>query len=94
MADPCRGEFINLVEDDIKAVNLNLNIKDIQSLSKQALKKQLKSTIKKAAFKHLNKLKNQHSKVKNISYTELNLHCNPILKVILLLMRRLNCYLG
>ena len=50
-----------------------MNIKDIQSLSKQALKKQLKSTIKKAAFKHLNKLKNQHSKVKNISYTELAL---------------------
>lgn len=78
MADPCRGDFVNLVKDDIKAVNLDLNFDDIKSLSKQVLKKQLKSKIKKTAFKHLNKLKSQHSKVRHMSYTELVLQ--PYLK--------------
>jgi len=71
IADPCRGDFVKLVEDDIKSVNIDLNFDQIQTLSKQMLKKLLKSNIKKAAFTHLNKLKSQHSKVKHISYNEL-----------------------
>ena len=67
-----------MTTDDIKAVNLDFNFDDIQNLSKQVLKKQLKSKIKKTAFKHLNKLKSQHSKVRHMSYTELVLQ--PYLK--------------
>ena len=73
MADPCRGDFVKLVEDDIMSVNLDLNFDQIQNLSKHSLKKLLKSTVKKEAFKHLSKLKSQHSKVKNVSYSELAL---------------------
>ena len=71
MADPCRGDFVKL--DDIKSVNLELNFYQIQNLSNQGLNKWLRSTIKREAFKHSSKLKSQHSKVKNVSYSELTL---------------------
>ena len=65
---PCPGDFVNLVEADMKMANLNMNYKEIESVSTEGFKKIVKMKIKDAALKHLKDLQSTHSKIKHITY--------------------------
>ena len=67
--DPYNGDFFQLVENDCK--NLSIDINNIENQSKQTLKKLVKQKAREAALKQLLEMKNKHSKVSNLKYSDL-----------------------
>ena len=76
--DPSDGDFAQLVRDDFEMVEEILDMNMIEHTSEEQFKASVKANIRKAAIKHLNQLKESHSKVKHISYEELKIQ--PYLK--------------
>ena len=72
---PSHGDFVNLVDSDLKKVNLNLDYDEIETLSPTLLKNMVKKKVREAAYKHLRERQSTHSKVRNIEYKELK--CQP-----------------
>ena len=62
------GDFYRLVQNDIKNLNISLNEEQMCNMSKSQLKRMVKIKCKETAFNYLKKLKDNHSKVKNIEY--------------------------
>ena len=52
-------------------LNLSIDINNIETQSKQTLKRIVKQKVKEEALKHLLEMKSKHSKVANIEYSEL-----------------------
>ena len=52
-ADPSPGDFVNIVDSDLKKLNLNMDYKGIESMNKEFFKNMVKKKVKEAAFKHL-----------------------------------------
>ena len=59
---------MNLVEVDLKMANMDMDYKEIESVSTDGFKKIVKKKIKDAALKHLKELQSTHSKIKHIKY--------------------------
>ena len=76
--DPSDGDFAKLVRDDFEMVEETLDMNMIENTSDDQFKALVKNSIKKAALKYLNKLKESHSKVDHISFEELKIQ--PYLK--------------
>ena len=74
-ADPSPGDFVKLVESDLKKLNLHMEYEDIESMNVEFFKNMVKKKVKEAAFKHLKELKDTHSKISDIKYSELE--CQP-----------------
>ena len=70
VADPCPGDFVKLVDTDIKKVDLNIEYEEIESMNAELFKQVVKKKIKEAAFKHLKELQTTHSKIRDIEYEE------------------------
>ena len=66
---PCNGDFIQLLESDCK--NYSIDIDTIEKQSKQSVKRIVRRKAKEAALNHLFQMKEKHTKVQNIKYTEL-----------------------
>ena len=62
------GDFIQLVEDDLKKYNLAFNEEFIKHSKEENFKALVQKNIKKVAFKELKDKKESHSKVRNIKY--------------------------
>ena len=70
---PVKGDWINLIDDDMKQMNIELEFEQIKKLSKIKYKKYVKQKIKHEAFKYLETIKQTHSKVKDIFNSKLEM---------------------
>ena len=59
--------------DDLQELNINLSFEQIKLTSKSSFKEIVKKQVKIKSFEYLIKLKENHSKAKNLQYTELNM---------------------
>ena len=69
--NPCKGDFIELVQADAQQIGVSCNFEDLVKLSKNVLKRTVKEKVREAAFKYLLEIKSTHSKVAHINYKNL-----------------------
>ena len=67
-ADPVKGDFCLLVEEDMKLVGLSLSEEEITMMSKYQMKTEVKKKVKTAAFEYLKTTKESKSKMENLNY--------------------------
>ena len=72
-ADPSPGDFCELVSDDCKAIELDIEEEDIARMSKQRIQTIVKSKVRAAALQYLNNMKQKHSKMDGLKYQKLQL---------------------
>ena len=70
---PIRGDWVSTVKQDLAELEISLSFEEIERISKDAFKELVKKKVKKGALEYLQKLKQTHSKAKNLSYDELDL---------------------
>ena len=70
---PVKGDWVNLIEDDLDCLSINLKENEIQKMNKNKFKKYVKGKVKSRALKYLNQIKEKHSKVKDIKYNKLEI---------------------
>ena len=71
--EPTDGDFIELVKKDATEIGIVFDENDIAKMKKEDFKKIVKTKVRHAALQYLNNIKQKHSKVRNIIYTELEL---------------------
>jgi hypothetical protein len=72
-ASPMKGDWIELLKDDLEKVGLTLEDEsNISSLTKYAFKNQIKKEIRKLSQHELETIKSEHEKVKNIGHHNLD----------------------
>ena len=69
-SDSTQGDFVELISKDKDSLSLNLSDREISVLTKSKFKKIIKSKTKQAAFKYLQKIKEGHSKMDGLTYTQ------------------------
>ena len=69
--DSVKGYWYKIVEQDFKFLEIEINEEQISCTSKSEYKFQIKHLISKAAFKHFMTLKETHSKLNDVTYSEL-----------------------
>ena len=69
---PCKGDWINLVENDWKTLGIDLTDETIANMNKNEFKKVIKTKAQQHAFYVLTNMQNKHKKVKHIQYSNLN----------------------
>ena len=69
--DPVKGDYIELVKADFELIEESLDESVIMRCGVESYKSFIKAKVRKAALKHLNKMKEKHSKIKAINYSEL-----------------------
>ena len=62
---PVKGDFHKLVTKDLEILKIE---DDLTNISKRALKRKVKESVKSVAFKYLNEKRETHTKVKGITY--------------------------
>jgi hypothetical protein len=70
---PSKGDFVTIVEKDLKSLNLTYEQVTSSQISKIQLKKLLRQYATNAAFKELTKKLEKHTKVKDIKYERLEM---------------------
>ena len=69
--NPLQGDFVNLVKDDFKLIDVPYDENRIKSMSKKQFKIFVKKKIREAAFKYLMFAKEDKSKIKDLKYRKL-----------------------
>ena len=69
---PTRGDWVSLVKQDIKDLELDMTLDQIKACSKETFKDIVKKHVTTAAFKYLISLQKTHSKANMMQYRELN----------------------
>ena len=72
-ADPKQGDFVKLVEDDAKLVNIVIQEEHIAKMDKSYFQTMVKNAVKEAAFAYLLKLQQTHSKYKDVKHKSLKM---------------------
>ena len=70
--DPIKGDWIHIVQKDMMDIDLNMSDDSISKLTKEDFKKIIKEKVRKSAFIELEKVKQDHIKVKHIVHDNLN----------------------
>ena len=70
---PSKGDWVNLVENDKQLLKINLGDEEIAKMSKFTFKKFVKKVIAEGAFAYLMKIKETHSKLKDLKYKKLEM---------------------
>ena len=70
---PVKDDWVLQVQQDLRDLNIVMNLEEIRSKSPYAFKKHVKIKSKEFALEQLMKLKLKHSKMENLEYTELKL---------------------
>ena len=68
---PCRGDWTEMVRQDLEDFEITCDFKNIKSKSKDAFKRLVKIKAKEYALKILTAKQQRHTKMENIVYTEL-----------------------
>ena len=66
-----KGDFVQLIKDDFEAIGVPINYELFKQLPADVYKQFVKNKVRSAALEHLLQIKENHSKVKNIKYTDL-----------------------
>ena len=69
--NPTKGDFVELIQDDFKALNIIQNDDRIKNIKTSTYKDHIKKCTKKAAFNYLVSKQAKHTKVNTIKYTQL-----------------------
>ena len=69
--EPTPGDFIKLVEDDFKMIDVQFDLSFIENSSVDHYKNFIKGKLKLAALKYLQNIQQKHSKVMDIKFDEL-----------------------
>ena len=72
-ADPVKGDFCQLVEDDMRLVGMNLSEEEMTRITKYQMKSEVKKKVKSAAFAYLLTNKEIRTKMDNIEYNSFTL---------------------
>ena len=72
-SNPIKGDWATTVKEDLKQLNMDMNIDDIYSMPKHVFKKMVKDKVKHAAVQYLNGIKMTKSKAKDLKYDSLSL---------------------
>ena len=73
MQAPNKNDWINMVLNDIRELNLNLNLEDIKKMSKSKFKKITKEACQRKGFEYLEKLKRGQNKIRKLNYKQNNM---------------------
>ena len=76
--NPSKADWCLTVEEDLKELEIELNMSEIKNMSRNSFKSLVKKKSNAAAIKYLNNLKSSHSKLDNLTYTTLEIQ--PYLK--------------
>ena len=68
--DPVQGDFVEMIKDEKESLGINLDEKEIQTMSKMKFKTYVKEKVVRAAFKYLLDIKQKHSKMSRIMYAK------------------------
>ena len=68
-----KKDWINQVFEDLKVLNLDINVESISKMKKTRLKMIVNEAIQQKTFRDLENKKESHSKVKNIKYSRLEM---------------------
>ena len=68
---PTPGDFCEIVKENMRNLNIHMELSEIENMSKYSFKKMVRDKIKIAAFNYLSELQNEHSKIKDIEYSQL-----------------------
>ena len=67
-ANPKKGDFVDPVSEDAKIIELDIKEEDIENMSKTDFESLVKRAVRKAAFEHLLKIQQGHSKYKAVRH--------------------------
>ena len=70
---PVKGDWVTTVTNDMRELGINLTMEEIAGTSKLRFKEIIKNKVKMKALQYLTKLKDSHSKVKNIKHENIKL---------------------
>ena len=68
-----KGDFVQLIEEDAKLIDMNINETEIRGMTKYEFKKIVKEKVYNAAFRYLKTLQQTHTKIKHIKYDHLKM---------------------
>ena len=68
---PVNNDWTETVKKDMEVLNIKYDLKSLKMMKKEPFKKAVKKCIQSAAFDYLMDLKERHSKMTNIQYSEL-----------------------
>ena len=68
-----KGDWITMVAKDIRELEINLTLEEVEVVSKAGWKELVSKKVQKKAFEYLSELKTKHSKAKNIIHHKLQL---------------------
>ena len=71
--DPIKGDFYDLVMQDLKSIDLNITEDKIIQMKKEKFKSIVKKKVRESALCYLKQLQQNHSKVRTIRYCKLEL---------------------
>ena len=69
--NPTKGDFVELLKEDFKILDMLQNNEKIQKMNKNMYKQMIRKSIKNAALRYLTKKQESHSKINMINYSEL-----------------------
>ena len=70
---PSKNDSVNTVKEDLIDFDLDIDLNEIKKKSKNSFKKLIKKKMKEYALGYLNDLKETHSKMDNLVYTQLKI---------------------
>ena len=70
---PVKGDWVTTVTNDMRELGINLTMEEIAGTSKLRFKEIIKNKVEMKALQYLTKLKDSHSKVKNIKHENMKL---------------------
>lgn len=73
LESPVRGDWTTTVMEDIKTLELDIELEQLQAISKHKFKEIVKNKVQSKAFKYLTDLKISHSKARHIKHEKLSL---------------------
>ena len=71
--DPTKGDWYELLQNDFKFIGEEINEEQIKSMSKSEYKKHIKELVQIASYKYLMKEKEKHTKLDDVTYTDLKI---------------------
>ena len=68
-----KGDWLQLIKKDFKFLDVDMNEVEIQATPKEEYKKKIKNMINISAFKQFLKIKEKHSKLDEVHFSELKI---------------------
>ena len=71
--NPSKGDWVLTVREDLRELGIKLDMEDIKNTGKEEFKSIVKNAVKQSTLEYLLKIKEKHSKTKDLTYESLEL---------------------